>query len=250
MARILTNASDGVPPDIDPQAVAAFFEERARRMEEVGPMKAVIYQDKQGDLAERRDAAEVERILPLLALDGTQSLLDVGCGTGRWTRRVVGAVERYHGIDATAGLLEHARAQHVADPHCRFTHMSADLLSPQALAEGNFDRILCVGICMYLNDVQLRAMFTGMAAVVADRARIVLREPMATGARLTLQEHYSEELEDTYHAIYRHQDELLALMQPLFDGGFVLAGQGDVYHADGLNNRAETKQCWLLLERT
>lgn len=250
MTRILGDANNGAPPDLDPRAVSAFFEDRVRRMDEVGPLKAVIYQDKQGDLAERRDRAEVGRILPLLGLDGRQSLLDVGCGTGRWTRRVAGLVKSYHGIDATPGFLERARAQHAEDVHCRFTHLSADALSAQALGEAGFDRILCAGICIYLNDAQLSAMFSGMQAVSAPSARIVLREPMATGARLTLIEHYSDELKHSYHAIYRPQDELLSLMRPLLEAGFCMVGQGDVYDADPLNNRVETRQRWLTLERT
>lgn len=250
MARITTAFGTASPPEIDPKQVAAFFEDRVRRIDEVGPMHAVIYQDKQGDLAERRDVAEVERLLPLLRLDGRQALLDVGCGTGRWSRRLAPRVARYHGVDATEGLLAHARAQHRDDPHCRFTHLPAEQLSAAALGDDGFDRVLCAGICIYLNDAQLGALFGAIATVSVPGTLLLLREPVATGERLTLKEHFSSELEHDYHAVYRSAPELMALMQPsLFAAGFGLAGEGDVYAQDGLNNRAETRQSWFLLER-
>lgn len=220
------------------------------RLAEVGPTKAVIYQDKQGDLAERRDAAEVARLLPLLRLDGSQALLDVGCGTGRWSRRLTSKLARYHGIDATEGLLAHARAQHRSESHCRFSLLRADKLSAAALGEDSFDRVLCAGICIYLNDTQLRSLFAAIAEISVPGALLLLREPVAKDERLTLVEHFSSELEHEYHAIYRSVPELLALMRPtLFEAGFRLVDQGDVYEGDELNNRAETRQCWFVLER-
>ncbi|MEG0184456.1 MAG: class I SAM-dependent methyltransferase [Stenotrophomonas sp.] len=237
-------------PEIDPDEVAAFFADRARRIDEVGPTRAVIYQDKQGDLAERRDAAEIARVLPILRLDGRQALLDVGCGTGRWSRRLVPMVARYHGIDSTDGLLAHARAQHQDDPHCRFTHLHAEQLSVAALGEADFDRVLCAGICMYLNDAQLTTLFGAIGEVTTAGALVLLREPVAAESRLTLKGHFSAELEHDYHAIYRSVPEFMALLQPtLLQAGFALVGEGDVYAQDGLNNRAETRQRWFLLER-
>lgn len=251
MARITTAFGEASPPEIDPEEVAAFFEDRARRMNDLGPMRAVIYQDKQGDLAERRDAAEVARLLPLLRLDGRQALLDIGCGTGRWSRRLVPLLARYHGVDASGGLLAYARQQHRDDPHCRFTHLQAEQLSAEALGEASFDRVLCAGICIYLNDPQLSELFSALADITGPGALILLREPVANRSRLTLKEHFSTELEHDYHAIYRSVPELMALLQPtLLDAGFRVVGEGDVYEQDDLNNRAETRQCWFVLERT
>lgn len=69
MTRILTLPGSLDTPSIDPNGVAAFFDARARRLNEVGPLHAVIYQDKQGDLALRRDQAECNA--PCLSFDWT-----------------------------------------------------------------------------------------------------------------------------------------------------------------------------------
>lgn len=250
MARYLTPPGSQGVPGLDPDAVAAFFEARANRIDDVGPMKAVIYQDKGGDLAERRDHAEVECIMPLLGLDGRQRFLDIGCGTGRWTKRAAPLVVAYHGIDFNARFLEHARASHGMHPNCRFTCISADAISASALNEIDFDRMLCAGVSIYLNDDQLLRMFHGMSELAAATCRIVFREPVGISQRLTLRSHYSDELEHEYHAIYRTESELLAAMKgPLLDNGFTLIDSGDVFADKELNNRSETGQRWLVLER-
>jgi SAM-dependent methyltransferase len=250
MTRILTPPGNESAPDLDPAAVAAFFDARASRIDEVGPMKAVIYQDKGGDLAQRRDQAEADCLMPRLALDGRQRLLDIGCGTGRWTERISSLVFAYHGIDFNEGFLAHARAAHAGLPNCRFSRVGADALSADALGEAGFDRVLCAGVSIYLNEDQLARMYSGIASIAAENCRIVFREPVGVGQRLTLRDHYSDELEHEYHAIYRTEDELLEAMRgPLLGNGFDLTGRGDVFDELDLNNRAETRQRWLVLER-
>ena len=103
---------------------------------------------------------------------------------------------------------------------------------------------------MYLNDAQVSSLFAAIAEVSAPRALLLLREPIAVDERLTLVGHYSNELEHDYHAVYRSVPELLALIGPtLLAAGYRLVDQGDVYAEDALNNRAETRQCWFVLER-
>ena len=250
MTRTFSPAGSTNTTRLDPDAVAEFFEARANRIEEVGPMRAVIYQDKQHDLAARRDAVEVACLMPLLRLDGRQQLLDVGCGTGRWTGRVAPLVASYHGIDFSAGLLDHARKTHEAQPHCGFTRMRAEDISRNSLGESAFDRILCAGVCIYLNDDELIRMLTGMGQVAMPVCRIVLREPVGLNSRLTLAGHYSEELEHDYHAIYRTESELERMIETtLGTAGFKPTARGDVYERAEMNNRVETRQRWLLLER-
>lgn len=250
MSRIVSDPDDTTAPRIDPEAVRDFFEERARKIEELGSVRAIIYQDKHPDLAERRDAAEKSRIAPLLRLDGSQRILDVGCGTGRWAAEVAGACRAYHGVDASAGLIEFAREQFFAQSHCRFTVLSATAVSLTALAEPEpFDRILCAGLLVYLNDDELALAFDAFGSVAAPECLILLREPMGIRQRLTLQDHYSEELEQRYNAIYRSEAELVqAATERLSPLGFEITGSGDVYD-DSLNNRVETKQRWISLER-
>lgn len=250
MTRIFSSPEERLNPRIEKESVARFFLERARKVETVGPVRAVIYQDKHPDLAEKRDISEKERLLPLLKLDGLQRVLDIGCGTGRWTRNLIEHCNAYHGIDFSPELIEHARSSYPASDKLRFSVAPAENYSLESLAERQpFDRILCCGVMIYLNDEDVESALHCMASVAAPCAYIVLREPMGIGRRLTIKEHFSEELEQNYNAIYRTQEELENhLSNTLYAAGFTLATQCDVYDAH-LNNRVETVQRALVLER-
>lgn len=250
MSRRQTTPGSDEAPKLNPEQVGAFFDTRARRIPELGPLHAVIYQEKQGQLATLRDAAEVDCILPLLALDGQQHLLDVGCGTGRWASRVAPRVASYVGIDFSEGLLSYAQQDLATYPQCSFKRLAADAISPAAFGTIRFDRFLCAGISIYLNDDQLLRMLSGIASVSAAQCRLLVREPVGLGKRLTLTNHWSDELEDEYHAIYRTEGEIRAAMEETLLGeGFTWIGSGDVYVDPSLNNRADTRQRWILLER-
>ncbi|MBD9536402.1 methyltransferase domain-containing protein [Stenotrophomonas sp. STM01] len=251
MTRSYSESGCPGSPAINTKAVTRFFEERAGKISSIGPLHAVIYQEKNAELAQGRDIAEKAKLLPLLRLDGAQRVLDVGCGTGRWASELVQRSAWYHGIDACAGLVDYAREQFSDSSNCRFSVMAADDFSLDALDEtGPFDRVLCAGVLIYLNDAEVRRAIRNMAAILAPGGLVMFREPMGVGMRLTISEHYSEEMEQQYSAIYRTHEELERLIQQEMPGvRFKLVGSGGVYDEPWLNNRSDTRQMWFLMER-
>ncbi|WP_244247109.1 class I SAM-dependent methyltransferase [Nocardioides euryhalodurans] len=234
---------------LDSEKVSKFFERRAARIPELGATRAVIYQDRHPDLAEKRDAYERRVLTPRLELDGSQRLLDVGCGTGRWTSTISSKVASYHGIDFAPGLVEHAAAEHGQPPRVRFSVADASDFSLDSLGEHEpFDRVLVSGVFIYLNDDGLDSALRCIAGATVDGALVLLREPVAQGDRLTLVDHHSEELDADYHAVYRTRAELLGAIEAAGGvPGFTLRGHGYVYDDPDLNNRRETQQEWFLL---
>jgi len=250
MSRILSSVDDD-KPKIDETAVFDFFEERAKKAQVLGPTRAVIYQDKSVDLAERRDEAEKTLLYPMLQLSETDSVLDAGCGTGRWAELIIPACEYYCGVDVSPGLIEIARQRYGHYPNAQFSVCSLDEISLETInATTLFTRIVSFGVYIYLNDNSALQALRGAAMVAAPRAKILLREPIATQQRLTLHEHFSEEMDQYYNAIYRTENELLSMVDSTLGAvGFRLIDCGDVYSEASLNNRAETKQRWFLLAR-
>lgn len=237
-------------PLIDSAAVQKFFEERARKAEALGPVRAVIYQDKNPILAQQRDAAEKALLLPLIDVRADDAVLDAGCGSGRWAEVLIPACGRYLGVDASRGLVDIARQRFGHCPQARFDVVSVDRLADSpAVAAERFTRIISFGVYIYLNDDAVEAALQQLCAAAAAEAKVVLREPVATGERLTLTDFYSEDMDQAYSAVYRPEAELMAMCErTLGAAGFRLQGRGDVFEA-GLNNRAETRQRWFAWSR-
>jgi SAM-dependent methyltransferase len=75
-----------------------------------------------------------------LAIPPGKAWLDVGCGTGALSQRILqsGAPEKVVGVDASEGFVAYAKA-HVADPHADFRVGDARSLP---VADGEFDAVV------------------------------------------------------------------------------------------------------------
>lgn len=230
--------------------VADFFEERARKFNADAPLTAILYQDKHPKIAEKRDSLERDRVTPLLELTGGERVLDVGCGIGRWATAIAGSIATYHGIDASPSLVELARS-HCPRENTHFHAIGTDDLTDAWLAEhGPFDRVICSGILIYLDDDQVAALLGALSRHMAPGAIVYVREPMGVQGRLTLSSHWSDELQAHYSAIYRSPAEIgqalaEAFPVPAYDVGAptLLFEQAD------LNNRAETLQHFAIVKK-
>lgn len=248
MVRIKGKMNDTFAHEIDKQSVAKFFRERAAKISELGHVQAVIYQDKNPELAQCRDEAEKTKLLPLLKLQGSEAVLDVGCGTGRWADVVVPKCRQYVGTDFSKELIDIAVSRFASSAHVDFRCVPAELISNEILNE-KFQVILSLGLFIYLNDDELAQAVKGYALLSDVSCRILIREPVGTDSKLTIKEHYSDDMDQEYNAIYRTEQELMKLFEAyLFSNGFKMSGHGDVYD-NSLNNRMDTKQKWFLLER-
>lgn len=250
--RIKTGSGDSDAPRIDPSHVSEFFAKRAEKAQQLGSLRAVIYQDKHPDLAERRDAAEKERLLPLLDLQKADRVLDIGCGTGRWTPLLSSHTAAYHGTDFSQGLVEIARKEHENSANVRYSVLPSVSLSRDALNEPEgFDKIVVFGLLIYLNDEDVLETLDRIAHLARDTCTVLIREPVAIDERLTIKEHFSDDLDQTYNAIYRTEDELRGYFDStLAKAGFEVIESGFVFDEASLNNRAETVQKWFKLHRT
>ena len=238
-------------PFIDKDSVLEFFEKRAKKVDTLGATRAVIYQDKNLDLAERRDAAEKALLFPLINLSPIDRVLDAGCGTGRWAEVLITNCAHYHGVDVSPGLIRVASGRFGSAKNATFSVCTLDELSLQAIGASQlFSRVISLGVFIYLNDEEVRQALHRIAMISAQQSRILFREPVGIDYRLTLKEHYSVDMDQHYSAIYRTEAELMAMFDAtLRVAGFQMIDSGDVYGDSTLNNRAETKQRFFVFER-
>lgn len=231
---------------IDEVAVKAFF---SHRHEKKLPhrLNYTNYQDAHPDLALERDAAEKEKILPLLSLHPGMRVLDIGCGVGRWCEAVLAAGADYIGVDYTQSFLDIASEAQPADSHCTwvcsdFQHVE-EALQKAGLAEP-FDCIIVNGVFVYVNDEDIPLCLSQMDRLLARGGIAYLKESASRTERLTLDGIYSEELTSDYSAIYRGIQEYAAYWKNCLPGYRVLK-EGEPWQ-DLAIRKETTAYAWIL----
>lgn len=141
---------DGVhhfPVSVERPTVSRFFD-RLSSIYETPLWFPAMYRAIGGPFAPADDRATVAR---LLDADGDE-LLDVACGTGRFTRYVAGSVAFAWGIDASAGMLRQAReyAERDGVENVWFARMAAEDLR---FGPDSFDSVACCWALHLLPDV-------------------------------------------------------------------------------------------------
>lgn len=237
--------------EIDYEHTLHFFNGRASRYREENPYSVTMYQDNNPALVEERNKAEVEKLLPLLRLDYRSKVLDLACGIGRWSDAITTEIQEYCGIDFSESLIELARRRHHEanrDFYVGDINNFGDILRQNQ--KGNYNRILLMGVLIYINDNDLYSVMNQLAGASEENVVICIREPVGIEERLTLKEFYSAELKDNYNAIYRTRDELLHVFEKtLMAESFRMTQSGFLFSEDDLNNRKETSQYYYILER-
>ena len=236
----------GQSVDIDYASTHAFFEQRAEKINQLGPLRVTMYQDRVPGLAEARDRYEKKTALSLFKMSDRTKVLDIGCGTGRWGFFLVGKAHSYLGIDYSEKILGIAQKElekYKVDSNFTFQALPCTDLEVQKLKiKPPFDLILIAGLCVYLNDKDCLRLLSQVPELAGPQARVYIREPIATAQRLTLREFYSEDLGSRYNAIYRTDADYQELFaQGLAPCGFKLRHQADLFPPH-LSNRKDTKQ--------
>jgi SAM-dependent methyltransferase len=240
----------GVRHPINRDKTRAFFAERAARIASLGPLNAVLYQDRQPELAKQRSAHELSVVVPLLQAARHGSVVDLGCGTGRWAEALSPWCSDYLGLDFTPGFLESAagRAASLPDP-ARFRFLRWDLADGSLPAGCSCDLLLSAGLLLYLNDEVLDRLLPNMAAALRPGGLLYLREPLGTTERLTLDAFFSEDLGTTYSSIYRGQAEFHRMLEALAVAGLEIVQTQPLYPAS-LEKHTDTRQHIFILRKT
>lgn len=237
--------------NIDYSRTKSFFEKRAEKYKENNPYSVTMYQDDNPKLVEERNKEEILKLLPMLKIDKDSKVLDLACGIGRWSDAITSRIREYCGIDFSEELIKLAKQRH--SEYNRDFYVGSVVNLKRVLEENNkgkYNRILMIGILMYVNDEDLYSIMNQLAGAAEEKAVICIREPLGVHERLTLKGFYSDELKDNYNAIYRTREELLHLLdQTLLMEGFKVTQSDFLFSKDTLNNRQETAQYYFILER-
>ncbi len=235
---------------IDYKSVEKVFDSRLKKTK--NPISAVMLQnDEKNKIPEQRNSYEssfvMQKISPM-DMDGA-FVLDVGCGSGRVASILPDSIGGYFGFDASQSLIENAKKIFSSEKFS-FSHMGVEEFLSANVLDVSVDIAFIVGFSIYINDEDLVNLYCYIAEKMTETrdTYIYVRESLSREPhRLTLKDHYSQELDMHYSAIYRTDSEYKQLFKPFFDAGFQLVQES--FFPDELQNRTETGLKYYLFKR-
>lgn len=237
--------------DIDYSETKEFFKKRAGKFRKENPYSVTMYQDHNQELVQERNQKEISKLKPMLCLDEKSRVLDIACGIGRWADAISEKIDEYCGIDFSGELIRIAEERNTKQNFFFYEGTITDIETVlQRNAKKKYNVILLIGILMYVNDKDMGGFLGQLERQCEEHSKICIREPIGLKDRLTLKDFYSEELDDSYNAIYRTREELAGIFgKTLLEKGFSVDEEGFLFEESVLNNRKETAQYYFVLSR-
>ena len=212
-----------------------FWERRARLYGQICVDSITLFETNP-EVIEQRVRFEREHIVPVLDLEPSMRVLDLGCGPGRWTSYLAPRCARVVAVDYSRGMVEAARLQ-VPKEHLHKVEFVVQSAAGFHRAE-QFDLILMLGLVVCLDDVQTAHTFRNAASMLAPGGRLISKESIGLLGRFEIRDKYSEVLQEKYTATYRSDEEFKALFA---DNGLRVVSEEFIYPMDSKARRfAET----------
>ncbi|MDR2407978.1 MAG: class I SAM-dependent methyltransferase [Bacteroidales bacterium] len=135
------------------------------------------------------------------------TILDIGCGIGRWAYNLKSIYSVYHGIDFSEEFVELATLNFADEKNVNFFTMSVFDMDYKKLLK-SYDILIITGVAMYINDCDIKSLFDCCNKLTKSSSNIYFQESVSIlPYRLTLKDFYSNELRSKYNAIYRTRQE-------------------------------------------
>ena len=238
MSRIV-----GGKEDISYNSVELFFKQRSNSNLK-HKYNYVMYLDDYPEIAIQRDIQAKAKVESLLTIQEGMSVLDLGCGVGRWGELFCKKGTNYVGIDVSEKMIIRAKENLRAYDNKKF--LVGNLCEIRNFFQSNsfkvqtkFDIIFICGVLMYLNDNDVITILQMLPDLMKTGGNICLIESMAERERLTLKDIFSEELKQYYSAIYRTVDEFKTIMSNAFGNRLNLKLDELLDFSDGLQKKRE-----------
>ena len=165
------------------------------------------------------------------------AILDLGSGYGTWTYNFAKKVKLVHAVEYIKDLVMIGRKRAKDE---NITNVKFFVSSVQDFTSKlKYDLILLSGICLYLNDADMRQMLKKMKNYTKLGTVLVLRDSTGLKRRHIIEKEYSERLKTMYSATYRTKAEYVKMFAKI---GFELQQDENMFEEDSpLNRYKETR---------
>lgn len=238
--------------EIDTEKTRMLYNKRAGNLDNMKSVyTSVLLGDQNPEYANEWDAEEKKHIMPFLNASSNSTVLDLGCGIGRWAECLMPVCKSYIGVDFSSEMTAAAnkRCSEYVSESKRFICSSAQeyLSSPASNEKPSI--IIVSYVCMYINDSDIENCFKKILEMADEKCVIYFIDTVALKERLTLNEIYSEALKSDYSALYRTVDEYNKLFEIFTDAGFKKAAEGFMPKLNNEVQYSETDRHYTILKR-
>lgn len=206
--------------DVQTENIKRFYDKRAAKYLAGDKTRntTVLLGDKNPSYADNWNRFEKDFVLPYLNTGNECSILDIGCGIGRWAETLEPLCKEYIGIDFSEQMIKAASLHFGDKANIKFiNHSFQGIFVEDAICNRKFDSVIIAGVSMYINEKDLGECFSRLENLLNPGAIVYMEESVGVLERLTLNNVWSEALDDNYVAIYRTKEEYLSLLKPLLD---------------------------------
>jgi len=131
------------------------------------------YFDKKQHLVFGNESARKEEkvLRPFIDRLESPSILDLGCGNGRWLRILIEKCKRYVGVDISRNFIRKLKRDYKDNPKVQFFNMPVQ----EYLSNESFDIILMLGLITYMNDDEVMQLVKNCKNMLNRDGKIILR---------------------------------------------------------------------------
>lgn len=208
----------GKKVDVSAEKIKDFYDKRANKYEQGEKTRntAVLLGDNNPQYADKSNEIEKKLIKPYLNISENHNVLDIGCGVGRWAESIIPTCNEYIGVDFSKEMIKVASKYFQKYTNAKFINSDfQNIFTNNNICDKKFDTVIIAAVSMYINEKELKTCYEKLSKILNKGAIVYIEESVAVKERLTLNNIWSENLNDNYNAIYRTREEYLEILEPL-----------------------------------
>jgi len=212
----------GEKTNIDSENVKAFWNTNAKK--DASLKSVLLGYDFGENSADLHNQKEAKIVLDFIG-SSKKTVLDIGCGIGRWAYNLKPIIEKYDGIDFSQEFIKAANHNFRDFGEIGFYCMSATDIDRTKLSE-KYDVVIVTEVSMYINDDDIDKLYKSINDFTQKDSLLYIQDTTSLlETRLTLKDFDSKELKTKYNAIYRTKAEYETLFRKHLPA-YKLAGNG------------------------
>ena len=200
-------------------------------------LEGVANLEENPELLSKKIKVEKDKVLKIVNLDSSMSILDLGEGAGQWSFHFSKYVKKVVAVEYSQSMCNLGRdaAKKSEIDNVEFINIAAQDYKTNI----KFDLIYISGLLIYLNDKDCNILLSQCAKYLKHEGRLVLRDGTGINSRYDINNRYSETLKTYYSATYRTSEQYIMLFK---SKGFLVSQHEDMFEQDSpLNKWKETR---------